>query len=120
MSGFSDELTDIEEFGQKQERDMIKVKHLRGKIKGMVRKIIITRVLKNLSSIMRIIYYGTLFKAHQGWIDHDMETVKDAKDALKRYEAGGFINRYHKECLEEMRDNAQLSILRNKSKCNFY
>ena len=57
MSGLSDELTNIEEFGQKQERDMIKVKHLRGKIKGMVHKIIATRVLKNLSSIMKFFYY---------------------------------------------------------------
>lgn len=46
--------------------------------------------------------------------------AKAAKDALKEYQKDGFKSSYHKEHLEKMRDEAQYSLLRNKSKCVMY
>ena len=121
MSGLSDELNEeIQGFELKQKRDRLRVKELKSKIKGMVRKMIVIRISKKLISTTRMLYYWTLYKAHEGWNEHEMEMVKDAEDALKEYEESGFKSSYHKEQLEKMRDEAQYSLLRNKSEWVLY
>ena len=46
--------------------------------------------------------------------------VRAAKDALKEYEEDGFKSSYHKEHLLKIRNEAQTSLLRNKSECVLY